>query len=105
MDLDAPPGTALVSPADGTVSFAGKVGGKDVVAIRHDEGFVTSYEPVTTTRKVGEDLHEGEEFGRVGGESEHCGGSCVHWGLRRDGAYADPVPLTEARRIGLKPTS
>ena len=103
VDLSADTGAELVSPAQGTVSFAGRVGGKDVVSIRHGDGHgTTTYEPAVASVRVGASVRRGEPFGRVEGDSDHCGGSCLHWGLRVGDGYADPTALTRPRRIALK---
>lgn len=79
VDLAAESGDELVAPADGVVSFTGKVGGKDVVSIRH--GFLTStFEPAVSGLDHGAVLRQGERFALVDGVSDHCGETCVHWG-------------------------
>ncbi|MBW3092304.1 M23 family metallopeptidase [Bifidobacterium sp. 82T10] len=105
VDLAAGPGTELLAPADGVIAFAGKVGGKSVVSIRH--GTLTStFEPAVTDLRVGAPVARGEPFGETGGVSDHCGDSCVHWGVKRGSdAYEDPQSKTSARKIALKPVA
>jgi murein DD-endopeptidase MepM/ murein hydrolase activator NlpD len=102
VDLAAESGDELVAPADGVVSFTGKVGGKDVVSIRH--GFLTStFEPAVSGLDHGAVLRQGERFALVDGVSDHCGETCVHWGVKRaDGGYVDPAAQTRHRRLFLK---
>lgn len=102
VDLAAESGDELVAPADGVVSFTGKVGGKDVVSIRH--GFLTStFEPAVSELDHGAVLRQGERFALVDGVSDHCGETCVHWGVKRaDGGYVDPAAQTRHRRLFLK---
>lgn len=103
VDLSADTGAELVSPAQGTVSFAGRVGGKDVVSIKHGDGRgTTTYEPAVATVSVGAPVRRGEPFGHVEGDSDHCADRCLHWGLRVGDGYADPTALTRPRRIALK---
>lgn len=101
-------GEDLLAPADGIIAFAGKVGGKDVVSLAHEGSMTTSYEPAVTDLPAGTRVGRGGVFARIGVHSDHCAdvaSPCVHWGVRRGGDYVDPVALTIARRIGLKPSS
>ena len=101
VDLAAAEGDALLAPADGTVSFAGTVAGKQVVSLRHD-GLTLTFEPAVTSRGVGARVSRGDAFAEVGERSDHCDGACVHWGVRRADDYLDPEPMTAKRRIALK---
>ncbi|KFI48698.1 M23 family metallopeptidase [Bifidobacterium biavatii] len=105
VDLEAGTGTELLAPADGVIAFAGRVGGKSVVSIRH--GTLTStFEPAVTDLRMGAPVARGEPFGETGGASDHCGDSCVHWGVKRGSdAYEDPQSKTSARKIALKPVA
>mgnify|MGYP002228165365 CR=1 FL=1 len=53
VDLVAEQGTVILSPQAGTVSFAGKVAGKDVVSVRHRGGVTSTFEPAVTESSVG----------------------------------------------------
>ena len=102
VDLAAQPGTALLAPAGGTISFAGQVAGKSVVSIRHD-ALISSFEPAQTDLPVGTLLDQGQIFGQVQGGSDHCGETCVHWGVRSgENEYVDPAALVAGSRIVLK---
>ncbi|WP_241217060.1 M23 family metallopeptidase [Bifidobacterium goeldii] len=107
IDLAANTGTALIAPSHGTIAFAGSVGGKSVVSIRH--GTLTStFEPAITDRAVGDTVSRGEMFATVSGESDHCADECVHWGLKRPDAnihsrYIDPAYRVQQSRVALKP--
>ena len=46
VDLAATDGQSVLAAGDGTVTFAGQVGGKTVVSIRHTPALWTTYEPV-----------------------------------------------------------
>lgn len=95
------------SPAAGTVTVAGTVVHRGVVAITHAGGFVTALEPVTATVAVGDVVAAGQSIGTVSDQPGHCGASpCVHWGLRRDGVYVDPLDyLSGFGQIRLLPVS
>ncbi|MBW3077631.1 MULTISPECIES: M23 family metallopeptidase [Bifidobacterium] len=105
VDLAAEPGTELLAPRDGTISYAGTVAGKSVVSIA-SRGMKLTFEPAETNLAVGAQVHVGTPFARVALGSDHCDGACVHWGVRRSsGEYLDPAAQTASRRIVLKPSS
>ena len=102
VDLLAERGDVIVAPASGTITFAGKVGGKSVVSLRHGST-VSSFEPAVTTLFAGDGVLQGRAIAVVDVGSDHCDGRCLHWGVRRGrNQYVDPAALTVARRIGLK---
>ncbi|WP_241519524.1 M23 family metallopeptidase [Bifidobacterium callitrichidarum] len=104
IDLAAETGTAILAPKAGTVSFAGKVAGKDVVSVRHSNGVVSTFEPASTDFAVGTKVTRGQTIGTVEGESDHCKDQCLHWGLKRGAAdYLDPEHVSGNKRIALKP--
>ena len=103
IDLTAEQGSYIRSPADGVIVFAGSVGGKDVVSIRHGN-LVSTYEPAQSSLPVGTRLQAGTVWGKVGGVSDHCAQECLHWGLKDDqGLYLDPGAKVGNHRIRLKP--
>lgn len=91
--LDVP--AALGSPAsavdDGTVAFAGAVGGRTVVTIDHGDGLVSTLDSVTPLVAAGDEVVQGAPVGRV--SVGHCPESapCLHLGARVDGRYVDPM--------------
>ncbi|MFS0794073.1 murein hydrolase activator EnvC family protein [Microbacterium sp. 1P10AE] len=80
------------APARGTVAFAGMVAGRPVVTIDHGDGLVTTFEPVTTTLRVGDTVARGDPVGAVavGG---HTPAGAVHFGVRWKGDYINPLRL------------
>ncbi len=93
IDLAVGENRILVAPADGRVSFVGSVGGKSVVSIDHG-GYVSSLEPAADAPLVGTAVRAGERVAVAVGGSDHCGDSCVHWGVRTtSGEYVDPSSL------------
>ena len=102
IDLASAQGETIRAPAAGSISFAGQVAGKSVVSIDH--GFLKStFEPAVTELGLGTVLGQGEAFGIVSGGSDHCGTSCLHWGLQTDdGSYRDPEQALAVTDIVLK---
>ncbi|WP_436801048.1 M23 family metallopeptidase [Streptomyces coeruleorubidus] len=97
VDLAAAPGTPVRAVAAGRVSFAGRVAGKGVVSVElagtGDPPLRTTYEPVTAVVEEGEEVEPGEMIGTVEATGSHCTVTCVHWGLRRDETYVNPLSL------------
>lgn len=103
LDLSAGPGTPILSPADGTIAFAGVVGGKDVVSIRHQGGRTSTFEPARTSFRVGDKVSQGQVIGQVGGRSDHCRDYCLQWGVKiGKKAYLDPQSLVNPHMVTLK---
>lgn len=92
VDLAAKPGDRVLAAAAGRVSFAGSVAGRGVLTIEHGGGLSTTYEPVTARVVAGTTVAVGDVVGVVSTGS-HCGGRCLHWGLRDGETYLNPVLL------------
>jgi murein DD-endopeptidase MepM/ murein hydrolase activator NlpD len=92
IDLSAAPGTEVLAPSDGTVSFAGVVVDRPVIAIDHAGDLRSSFEPVEATVAVGDRVIAGQKIGTVtaGG---HCDQACFHFGVRLHGQYLSPLML------------
>ncbi|NIH81845.1 murein DD-endopeptidase MepM/ murein hydrolase activator NlpD [Amycolatopsis viridis] len=105
VDLAAAPGQQVLAAGPGVVVFAGMVAGRPVVAVDHDGGLRTTYEPVTPTVPVGTQVWQGQPIGVV--EAGHPGcpvEACLHWGVRRGEEYLNPLTLVQNNaRIRLKP--
>ncbi|WP_407937359.1 M23 family metallopeptidase [Kineosporia mesophila] len=96
VDLAGSSQQAVTAPFGGTVSFSGVVAGTPVVSIDHGGGLVSSFEPVRTRVHRGEAVGAGAVLGELlgTGPGSHClPGVCLHWGVRRDGTYMDPLEL------------
>lgn len=97
-------GSAVLSPADGVVSFAGTVVDRGVLSIDHGDGRVSSFEPVTTTLSKGQPVARGDVVATlsapraIGSPGGHCGRPCLHWGVRVAGDYVDPLSFVLDRR-------
>lgn len=99
VDLRAEPGDPVVAPADGVVTFAGPVGGRIVLTLRHPDGRRSSVEPVTPTVGTGDAVTRGAPVGQVDTGPTHCApATCLHWGVRAGtDAYVDPLTLLTGR--------
>ena len=97
VDLRASPGQPVRSAGDGTVTFAGWVGGQPVVAVTHPDGLRTTYQPVLAAVTRGQAVVRGTILGRVSAGGSHCLPlACLHWGLLRASTYLDPLSLVVA---------
>jgi len=93
----------ITSPSAGIVSFAGTVVDRGVLSIDHGGGRVSSFEPVTTKLLKGQAVGRGELVATaanpgIDGSPGHCGVPCLHWGVRVDGEYVDPLSFVSDRR-------
>jgi murein DD-endopeptidase MepM/ murein hydrolase activator NlpD len=96
LDLAAEAGEPVAAPAIGVVTYVGFVVDRPVVSIRHAQGLVSSFEPVDSTVAVGDIVARGQTIGTVADAPLHrVRRQCVHWGVRLDGAYVDPLDYLE----------
>lgn len=87
VDLAASSGL-VTAPAAGTVRFVGSVAGRGVLTLAHPDGTLSSFEPVTSDLTAGQAVAAGQEVARVQEGAAHCPVRCVHWGVRREDAWA-----------------
>lgn len=88
----------LISPNQGEISFAGWVGLRPVVSIRHAGSLISSFEPACTDLPVGRPVESGQPIAWVcSGKAtyvSHCPATnCVHWGMRNSTGYFSPMML------------
>ncbi|MCC3266462.1 M23 family metallopeptidase [Arthrobacter gengyunqii] len=99
VDLAAPSGTQVLSPAAGTVVFAGRVVNRPVMTVDVGGGLLTSFEPVDAAASTGDRVAEGELIGVLAESTQgHCAASCLHWGVRLNGEYVNPLRYVTDRR-------
>lgn len=96
-DLAATRGSTVLSPADGVVVFIGTVVDRPVLTIDHGNGLLSSFEPVAATVGKGERVRRGQPVGDISTEP-HCPTLCLHWGVREEGEYVNPLNLVSDRR-------
>jgi murein DD-endopeptidase MepM/ murein hydrolase activator NlpD len=103
LDMQMVASREVRASADGIVHFAGIVVDRPVLSIRHTDGLISSYEPVTSTLVAGDVVMRGQEVGEV--QAGHCLRPCLHFGVRLDGNYVSPLNyLTGIPRAILLPT-
>ncbi|GHJ94440.1 hypothetical protein SNE510_39590 [Streptomyces sp. NE5-10] len=106
VDLAAPPGTPVLAPADGTVTFAGPVGGRGVVTLTltgtGTPPLRTTFAPVTPLTPRGAHVSAGTPIATLA-PGTHCPTSCLHWGLLRGEHYLNPLLLTPRPHSRLLP--
>jgi murein DD-endopeptidase MepM/ murein hydrolase activator NlpD len=92
VDYAAAPGAPLTSVALGVVTFAGwTTGGGYTVTVQHASGYESEYLHLSTIAvRRGDRVGQGELVGRVGSTGLTTGPH-LHYGLRRNGRYVNPV--------------
>ncbi|MBD0711324.1 MULTISPECIES: M23 family metallopeptidase [unclassified Streptomyces] len=106
IDLGAPPGTPVLAPTTGTVTFAGPVGGRGVLTLTlPDTGtppLRTTFTPVTPLVKTGTQVPPGTPIATVN-PGPHCPENCLHWGLLKGRQYLNPLNLLHPKPSRLLP--
>ncbi|WP_439936484.1 M23 family metallopeptidase [Nocardia sp. N13] len=103
VDLAGSPGQPVLAALEGTVGFAGSIGGKPVVTVLHG-GRRTTYEPVVATVEPGQQVTAGDVLGRLVTVDGHCfPDTCLHWGLIEGETYVDPLTLVGGGPVRLLP--
>lgn len=92
MDIAAAPGTKVRAPAGGVVAFRGTVVDRPLLTIDHGGGYVTTWEPLTSSLEAGAVVDAGEVIGTVAAGGHAVRGT-MHVGVRMDDAYVNPRPL------------
>ncbi len=100
VDLAGQDGQAVMAAVDGVVAFAGLVAGRPVLTLRHGE-VTTTYEPVEAAVVVGQSVSAGQVVGRLITGHACPAEVCLHWGLRQDDTYLDPLSLLSGGPIRL----
>jgi murein DD-endopeptidase MepM/ murein hydrolase activator NlpD len=94
VDYSAPPGAPVAAVASGVVTFAGWTsGGGRTVRIKHGGGYESEYlhmSAIAAGVRAGARIGQGELVGRVG-STGLATGPHLHYGLRKNGSYVNPV--------------
>jgi len=94
IDIAVEPGSPILAPEAGTVSFAGRVGGELFVTIVHGGGLSSTYSWISAAAvRKGDVVSRGQTIGTTG--TGHPGESVphLHFGVKLDGEYVDPLHL------------
>ncbi|GAA1344801.1 M23 family metallopeptidase [Arthrobacter roseus] len=86
-----------MSPADGRVLFVGTVVDRPVITVDHGNGVLSSFEPALAIVSEGDVVVAGKRLGAIGAGG-HCESACLHWGVRVDSKYVDPLDFIRDRR-------
>ncbi|MBF0561929.1 MAG: M23 family metallopeptidase [Alphaproteobacteria bacterium] len=103
LDLAAPSGTPVYSPASGVVVFVGRKDryGRSII-INHGHGFGTLYGHLNKTLViVGQKVETGARIGLVGSTGRSTGPH-LHYEVRFNGKPRDPYPFIKVSRDVLK---
>jgi murein DD-endopeptidase MepM/ murein hydrolase activator NlpD len=106
VDLAGQEGLRVRAAGRGMVVYAGRIADRGVISVAHAGGLRTTYEPVMATVSAGQQVETGEPLGIL--EAGHAGcpvDTCLHWGLRRDETYLNPLWLVQPFRLRLKPAN
>ncbi|RJQ74351.1 M23 family metallopeptidase [Pseudonocardiaceae bacterium YIM PH 21723] len=94
----------VLAAGEGIVVFAAPVAGRPVLSIDHPGGLRTTYEPVAPLLSAGQQVSRGQPIGLLQPGHQPCpAAACLHWGVRRDADYLDPLRLVDPGHIRLKP--
>jgi murein DD-endopeptidase MepM/ murein hydrolase activator NlpD len=96
IDIGAPFGTDFVAAQDGTVAFAGWVGGSLFISIDHANGVRTTYSWISgLSVKKGDAVVQGQVIGQTGAGDPGSSTPVLHFGARIGSTYLDPLLLLD----------
>ncbi len=93
IDIGAPTGAAILAASDGTVIFADSLGGYGkAMMVDHGGGIVTLYAHNSSfVASVGKKVKRGDVIAKAGSTGNSTGPH-LHFEVRKNGAYVDPLP-------------
>ena len=108
IDIAVAVGTTVVAPADGTVTFAGPVGGHLFVTIDQGGGLSSTYSWLSAKLiRKGDRVLQGESIALTGWGHPGAPIPHLHLGVKLDSAYVDPLsylgPISLATFVRLAP--
>lgn len=95
VDLLGRKGQAVRAAGAGTVTYAGMLAGRGVVAVTHGR-LRTTYEPVRASVHKGDHVDAAQPIGRLRAGGHCTPRVCLHWGLLDGSEYLDPLSLVAA---------
>ena len=103
VDLAGGVGQPVRSAMPGTIAFVGLIAGKPVVTVSHGETR-TTYEPVPSNLRAGDQVLAGQRIGTLELAFSHCFPlACLHWGWLQGDDYLNPLDLVSTGRVRLLP--
>lgn len=104
VDLAGFEGAPVRAVADGMVSYQGVINGVGVVSVLHDDGVLSTYQPVLGGLPLGSPVPQGGLIGTLGAAGSHCWPlSCLHLGARIQKTYIDPMLYLRQWEVSLLP--
>jgi murein DD-endopeptidase MepM/ murein hydrolase activator NlpD len=96
VDYEVKLGQPVFAPFDGVVWFVGSVVDREVLTISHRGDLLTSFEPVCSFLKPGQEVLAGDLIGEVclpkPQYQQHCEKTlCLHFSLRHQQEYLSPL--------------
>ena len=100
IDIAVVPGTVIVAPESGIVSFSGKVGGELFITIDHCGQLSSTCSWVSSTAvRKGETVSQGQPIGTTGAGHPSSTVPHLHFGVRLAGVYVDPLDYLAPRGV------
>jgi murein DD-endopeptidase MepM/ murein hydrolase activator NlpD len=92
IDIAAVPGSVVLSPAAGTVAFAGSIGAGLFLSIDHGGGLRTTYSWISRLLvRVGDQVRAGQPVARSGFGHPGSAAPSLHFAVMLNGVYMDPL--------------
>lgn len=104
VDLAASADESVRAVDDGVVRFSGEIAGMGILSISHDDGLVSTYQPIDVVVSRGEVVSRGQIIGSVIEGPDHCAiRTCLHLGAKRGDTYLNPRLLLDSYQVVLLP--
>ncbi len=103
VDLGGFTGSPVLAVDGGVVSYSGRIAGTGIVSVRHDNGLLSTYQPVEDRIGRGGRVSPGDLLGTLGTGGHCLVRTCLHLGARRGATYLDPLLLLRAWEVSLLP--
>lgn len=100
IDIAVPFATPIGAPAPGVVRFAGSVAGDLFISVDHGGGLVSTYSWLSAVLvRRGDAVSQGMVLGLTGFGHPGQATPHLHFGVRLNGAYIDPMSLLSAGSV------